>query len=99
MSNFERELKMRSGVRNSAVASQPCPSGHITRCMRFAPLVLTQIALQATSHTPETSGCVKTHVCMKNKSYTPFKSKNKVKNSENFGFSHSLTLDDISVSS
>jgi len=42
-----------------------------------------------------TSGCVKTHVCMKNKSYTPLKSKNKVKNSRNLGVSHSLTLDDI----
>nr|AAU83716.1 hypothetical protein GZ33E1_13 [uncultured archaeon GZfos33E1] len=26
-----------------------------------------------------TSGCVKTHVCMKNKLYTSFKSENKVK--------------------
>jgi len=29
----------------------------------------------------ETSDCVKTHVCMKNKPYITFKSKNKVKNS------------------
>lgn len=29
---------------------------------------------------------------MKNKPYTAFKSKNKVKKSQNFGFSHSLTL-------
>jgi hypothetical protein len=35
MSNFEGELKMRGGVRNSAVASQPCPSGHITADKRL----------------------------------------------------------------
>ena len=29
---------------------------------------------------------------MKNKPYTAFKSKNKIKNSQNFGFSHSLTF-------
>jgi len=33
-----------------------------------------------------TSGCVKTHVCIKNKPYTTFKLKNKVKKSQNLGF-------------
>jgi hypothetical protein len=49
----------------------------------------------ATSYMLEMSGCVKTHVCMKNKAYAALKSKNKVKNSQNFRFSHSLTLCEI----
>ena len=31
------------GVRNSAVASQPCPSGHITADMRLQPSAFAQI--------------------------------------------------------
>ena len=57
-----------------------------------------QISLRETSDTLVTSGCVKTHVCMKNKPYTSFKSENKVNFSRNFGFSHSLTLGDILLS-
>jgi len=44
--------KIDSGVRSSAVASQPCPSGHITRAIRFTSL--TQMSLQGTPQTPET---------------------------------------------
>ena len=46
-------------VHDSAVALQSCPSGHTTRCMRFA--LLTHIAplCSATSHTPGTSTDVK----------------------------------------
>ncbi len=38
-----------------------------------------------------TSGCVKSHICTENKLYKTFKSKNKESNSQNLGFSHSLT--------
>lgn len=41
--------------------------------------------LTPTSYSPKPSGCVKTHVCMKNKPYTAFKSKNKIKNSQFLG--------------
>ena len=36
----------------SAVASQPCPSGHITRFIRFATLIQIAPLRSATSHTP-----------------------------------------------
>ena len=54
-----------------------------------------KFAYRRTSFIRKTSGCVKTHVWMKNKPYTAFKSENKVKISLNFGFSHSLTLSEI----
>jgi len=36
----------RGEVQNSTVASQPCPSGHITACLRFAPLTQMPSALR-----------------------------------------------------
>ncbi|MDI6886905.1 MAG: hypothetical protein QMD22_11325 [archaeon] len=42
------------GVRNSAVASRPCPLGHITRCMQFATLTQIPSRRLGTSHTPKT---------------------------------------------
>jgi len=37
------------------------------------------------------SGCVKIHVCMKNKTYIPSKSKDEVGNSQKLWFSYSLS--------